>query len=202
MKRFLFLYPIREYIDREATCASNRPHLLKRLNKIIDSRYRQSGYQINWLLFGTEGRPSIPDMSLIDPNISIYEADRIVSAGLSREKHRKYVYPSCKRILARLSPVSELVIGGFHQGDCVNRVARIAHRTGLAVAVDEDTTDQFFKTARLQRVPPITRTRKEYASSFLTLLESMRKLFSDEMVTRAIQEHRIERSQKPWLVQI
>jgi len=202
MRKFLFLYPTREYIDREIAGTPDDLSVLKRLNAIIDARYRQTGYQVFWLLFGTESEPSTPDASLVDSRINIHETDRIITAGLSREKHRKYIYPSCKRILAQLNPISKLVIGGFHQSDCVDKIARAAHRDGLDVIVDEDTTDQFFRTTRLQYAPPIMRTREEYASGFLTLLESMSSLFSSEMVDRAIQEHRAERNLKPWLVQI
>jgi len=202
VKRFLFLYPIREYIDREITDAPDDLFALERFNEIIDARYRQCGYQINWLLFSVESRPNIPDLSLIDPRIRIHAKDRIISAGLSRERHRKYIYPSCKKILVQLNPASELVLGGFHQTDCVDKIARAAHHNGLVVIVDEDTTDQFFKTARLQRIPPVMRTREEYAIDFRALLESMDNVFSHEMTARAIQEHYAERGQKPWLVQI
>src|SRR3989338_10455034 len=131
MRRFLFLYPIREYVDREVTDAHDDLSALERLNEIIDARYRQFGYQINWLLFSVGGRPNIPDLSLLDPRIKIHETDRIISAGLSRERHRKYIYPSCKKILVQLNPASELVVGGFHQTDCVDKIARAAHSNGF-----------------------------------------------------------------------
>lgn len=202
MKKFLFLYPIREYFNREVTDTPEDLLALKRLSEIIDGRYRRLGYQVNWLMFGTENDPHIPDMSLVDLRINIHKTDRIISAGLSREKHRKYIYPSCKKILAQLNPVEELVIGGFHQSDCVDRIAHTANRNGLVVVVDEDTTDQFFKTARLQYMPPVLRTREEYALGFIALLEGIGSMFSREMVAWAIKEHRAERNQKPWLVQI
>lgn len=202
MKKFLFLYPIREYTDREIGNAAADAPVIRRFNEIIDVRYRRSGYQMNWLLFSAENDASLPDVSLLDPRILMRESDRIIPAGVSREQHRKFIYPSCGHILSHIKPVSELVIGGFHQIDCVDKIARAAHRDGIAVMVDEDTTDQFFKTTRRQGLPPVVRTREEYARGFLALLNSLVGGFSPEEVDRAIHEHRAERRDRPWLAQI
>jgi len=51
MKKFLFLYPIREYIDRALGPLPNTDRVIKRLNRIIDIRYRQQGFHIYWLMF-------------------------------------------------------------------------------------------------------------------------------------------------------
>jgi hypothetical protein len=202
MKRFLFLYPIREYMEREIRGVPGAVSALERLNAIIDRRYRRRGYQVHWLLFSQETKPDVPDLSLLDPRIAIHETDKIISAGVSRAEHRKFIYPSCKRILTKLGPVSELVLGGFHQTDCVDKVARAAHRGRVAVTVDEDTTNQFFETTRLQELPPVTRSRKKYASNFRAILQSMESMFSRKIMLRAIKEHRAERKCRPWLVQI
>ena len=202
MKRFLFLYPIYEYVDREITNTPDDLLIIERLNEIIDVRYRQLGYQINWLLFSIENNPNIIDLSIIDHRIGIYKTDRIIPAGLSRKRHREYNYPSSRRILAQIDYASELVIGGFHQTDCVEKIASTAYNNGTIVTVDEDTTDQFFKMAGLQQLPPVTRTREEYASSFRALLENMGDVFSQKMIDRIVQDHRVERMKKPWLAQI
>ncbi len=202
MKKFLFLYPTRTYLDQEILNISKKLSAVKRLNEIIDARYRSSGYQIYWLLCCAKNTPMIPDVSLIDHRINIYGTDIIISSGI-REKDIGYIYPSCEGILAQLNPVSELVLGGFHQIDCVDRVARAAHHNGLVVTVDEDTTDQLFTTINIKRkLPPIRRTWKEYGHDFLSLLEGMRNKFSHEEVNFGIQKHRAERKSKPWLVQI
>ncbi len=202
MKQFLFLYPISEYFNREIADTAADLHIIQRLNEIIDTRYRQSGYRVNWLLFSAVHNASIPNLSLLDRRILMRESDKIFPAGVSREQHRHCIYPPCGNILSQLKPVSELVIGGFHQIDCVDKIARAAHHDGVTVTVDEDTTDQFFKTTRLQCLPPIVRTREEYARGFRALLIGLANKFSCEEVNQAIREHRKERKNRPWLVQI
>ncbi len=202
MKKFLFLYPIRKYIDRALGPPPNADKVIERLNRIIDIRYRQQGFHIYWLMFSTDGDREMPDLSIVDSRIRIVSQDQIIVCGISRERHRKYIFPSCKLILSKLQPLAELVIGGFHQAQCVNSVARAAYRRGTRVIVDEDTTDQFFKMATISDLPPVIRSRDEYASKFLAILEGMTSFSSQAMVNCAIREHRTERKRKPWLVQI
>ncbi|MEK7598213.1 MAG: hypothetical protein AAB487_00575 [Patescibacteria group bacterium] len=201
MRSFLFLYPIRAYIDQELP-AFNRQLILERLNAIINARYRQNGYQIYWLLFGAEHNPEEPDFALLEPRIKIHDADRVISAGLSLKRHRRRIYPSPKKILSRLDLASELVVGGFHQDDCVKRIARQAYNNGLKVFVDEDTTDQYFITLILWEFPPVVRTREQYATRLLWNLRSNRGTQPYWLAEVAIKNQRADRRKQPWLVQI
>ncbi|HLB32570.1 MAG TPA: hypothetical protein VJL27_03395 [Patescibacteria group bacterium] len=125
MKVFLFLYPILHYIKEETHGHPLKLKALKRLNAIIDTRYRQKGYRIFWLLFSVVRKPATPDLLLLDARIRIGKTDRVLSAGVSFERHcRRLVYPSPKSIIAQIQPVDQLVVGGFHQTDCVDKLAR------------------------------------------------------------------------------
>lgn len=203
MKKFLFLYPIREYIEREAKYLLDEDIAIQRLNEIIDARYRRAGYQVYWLMFSREKKREIPDFSLEDPRIHIDACDRVITAGISFLLHKKFIYPSCRYILSQLGPATRLVIGGFHRADCVDRIARAAQRKKIPVIVDEDTTDQFFKTANImKKLPPVTRTRSEYAADFIKFLKQMKRVFGPNMTREAIALHRAERKKRPWLVSI
>ena len=203
---FLFLYPISRYIEEETHGHILILKALKRLNDIIDTRYRKERYRIFWLLFSEERKPSTPDLSLLDTRIHISNTDKILSAGVSFERHcRRLVYPSLKSIIARIQPVDELVIGGFHQTDCVDKLAHAVHRQGISVRVDEDTTNQLFTTTMLDELPPIESTQKEYASRLTASLA--RIAASNEgcdllSLDQSLRRHRATRKRRPWLTQI
>lgn len=201
MKSFLFLYPIRAYIEQELP-PHNQELIMKKFNEIIDARYRQKNFQIYWLIFGAEDDYEKPDLSLLDSRFKIHEDDQIISCGLSFKQHRRIIYPSPKKILAQLNSINELVIGGFHQADCVKKVASQAHKSGLKVFVDEDTTDQYFTYLSLWSFPPIVRTPQEYASSLRWNLLAMKGKVSPALADRAVKNQRSYRKRQPWLVQI
>lgn len=204
MKAFLFLYPIHEYIKEELHLP-NKHLVMERFNEIIDKRYRQRNYQIYWLLFGLEGDPKKPDMALLDSRIKIHYVDQIISAGSSFERlkrNRLRIYPSAKKILAKIDLTNGITIGGFHQSDCVRRVAKAAYRMGVSVFVDEDTTEQYFLSIKCGwGFPPSVRTREEYSASFLWNLLRFRET-SRHLADAAIKNQRVERKKSPWLVQI
>lgn len=54
MKEFLFLYPISEYLDACIGRITRRESgwlLCKRFNDLVEARYRQRDFGVNWLMF-------------------------------------------------------------------------------------------------------------------------------------------------------
>jgi hypothetical protein len=152
------------------------------LNKIIDARYRSRGRTVNWLLFGKEEEPWDPALAGVSPWIRIEQDDRVLSAGVSFKTHcreRRYAKPW--PILKGLPALDTLVIGGFHQDDCVAKFAKAAYHAGIPVSVDEDTTQWFFRTTcRYGKIPLRRRKPWPRAENFdnpatLELIRSYRK---------------------------
>ncbi|TSC72722.1 MAG: hypothetical protein G01um101438_439 [Parcubacteria group bacterium Gr01-1014_38] len=200
MKVFLFLYPIREYI-REGQVGRWHQDLRKkgydpgRLNELIDARYREKDYQVVWVLFGEPHAPDQPNMRNLSPLVTIYLGeDAAISCGVTFEEHvREKRYPDPASILTQLPvPIDHLVLGGFHQWDCIDTLAEYAHKQGLDVFVDEDCTECFFSRTMMFGAIPLHRTRKEQAA------EVTRGLTGSDFIERI----RKRRKSRPWLVQI
>ncbi len=55
--------------------------------------------------------------------------------------------------------ITNLVLGGFHQWDCVDSLAEYAYAKKIPVVVDEDTTEVFFdRTIKYGPIPLIRKT--------------------------------------------
>lgn len=145
MKEFAFLYPIPEYIDFEISNHEWHEQGFKNryghaLNQCIDLRYRQNGFEINYVIF---------DKHPISDVINIQASDKIIEAGIDYKTHTTkrvdgtYLYPDPDYILDQLPKLKTLTISGFHLWDCVERLAERAHERGLNVLVDEDLTELF-----------------------------------------------------------
>lgn len=197
MKAFLFLYPVTQYFDEDGPGVHDKA--IERLNEIVDARYRQKGYHVYWLCFGTEASPAEPDLSMLDDRVRVEQDDRVVSCGVSFRTHQTPLYPSCQHILGQLAQVEHLVLGGFHQADCVDKLARAAHEAHILVEVDEDTTNIMLCFAEFDALPPVTRTRAEYAAYFRDFLN---RLVVPVCGEQAVEADRIERSSRPWLTPI
>lgn len=87
MKAFLFLYPIKPYfkvcIETHRRAFQENDYSPARISDIINSRYRQRGYAINWLMFGADKDPKEPDLSMVSDYIRIHKKDAILAAGVS-----------------------------------------------------------------------------------------------------------------------
>ncbi len=150
-KIFLYLYPIKEF---------NRPFLFsddfyieeKRekpfdvLNECIQKRYRDQGYQVIYVLYPDKkifGIKPGPQDQIIYTDISFQEAMGFNKDG-SRKNDDEIRYPNEQFLIDQLGAVDKLVIGGFHFGDCVKRVAECCLQNGIDTLVDLDLTDLFF----------------------------------------------------------
>jgi hypothetical protein len=164
MNEYLFLYPIAEYVD---ACTVHRSAGyekgsggFKRINQIIEARYRNKGYDVNWLLFSLKADNKLPDLGLTSPYFEIRTADRILNAEISFEDFVKNgVYPKPDLVLGKIPRHEKLVLGGFHQTDCVNRIAKASYERGVSTFVDEDTTEWFFIKTSLGETVPIAREK-------------------------------------------
>ena len=210
MKTYLFLYPFEAYIqvgmDNIAECkVPIKPAvILKRFNKIIDVRYRRQGYKIVWLTFGCQNDKNKPNTQLFDKQIVVKPNEPVISNGVVLQpelKRATWVYPDSLHVLKQLGPMENLVMGGFHLEDCVDKIAQAAYGQGIPTYIDEDTTDWFFKYVVLARsLPPSTRTPGEYMADLINTLRNFDD--SPAMVKAMVQEHKHDRQQRPWLAQV
>ncbi len=196
MKIYLFLYPIREYFEEGIIGIAMRHfaeegHSVKRLSDIISARYRARGYHVWWLLFsGSNKVPVMPDLRRLASHVTVDERDAFFSCGVTFADHVTHQkYPEPAFILDQLpKKIKHLVLGGFHQWDCVDKLACAAHQRGIAVMVDEDTTDHFFyRTSQLGEIP-LNRPLDEHVAEFLR--ETRKELITDFVIE--------SRQNKPW----
>ena len=187
-KQYIFLYPFREYFESMLNFCKTfykEGHSVDKLNDIITSRYRSKGYGINWVLFSDENDHEKPDTKGLSGFVAIEKEDRILNAGVSFGKHvSEELYADNDFILNQLPVHKELVIGGFHQGDCVDKLAARSYSKGIKTFVDEDTTEMFFWRETFRGIPLI---REKWRLGDLV----SKDLYAD------IKESRQE---KPWLV--
>ncbi len=149
MRIFLFLYPYRYFFQHELQLSRRMgkpPYFtLSPLNHLIDCRYRQLGYTVYWVLAGKPESLMAPDLSQLEPLVKTGPTDVFISSGVPYGVEDKWRYGRTRDVLAQLpSRITDLKVGGFHQWDCVNRIARAAYVRGLPVLVDEHLTDHFF----------------------------------------------------------
>lgn len=195
MKVFLFLYPIEQYF----TSTSNA-HVLRRirqrglsvsyLNDIIHERYRKEKYQVVWMLFGNLTDIRIPDRSSLSHYIHTQDGDIFVSSGVAYEGTAGH-QPNPEFVLSQLpSKITHLVLGGFHQWDCVDKMGRFAYELRIPVIVDEDTTDHFLLAmSRFGKIPLL---RPLHAAVDNVMKKN--GLATREMIVQ-------QRSEKPWFAQ-
>jgi hypothetical protein len=183
MKGFLFLYPDKEHINWAVEQNSwwmnprEKGEYIGKcefLNKVIDRRYRQRGYLVNWVLFCKGDDRGLPNRSSISELIDIFDSDKIISAGISRNEHMLgKTYPSEEFVLAQIRDIEHLRtlrIGGFLSSDCCGRVAKYAYEKGIGdTLIDEDLTEQFFLSIRhgLVGIKPKLKKRREFISRIL-----------------------------------
>jgi hypothetical protein len=192
MDHYLFLYPQREYVDFEWENHKDRMDgtTPAYLNDLIDARYRQQGFIINWLLFDEDDEPGKPASGSVSPWLQIRQGDRVLAAGVTFRIHQNcHQYATPKPILEGLPGIDRLVIGGFHQNSCVDQFAKAAHKKRIPTHVDEDTTDQYFTTTVLHGRIPLQRPGPWPEAG----------LFRNP---RALADIRNFRSRRPWLTKI
>lgn len=150
-KVFLYLYPIEEYNrvflhSDEFYNQMNRDKPFSILDECIQKRYREHGYQIVYVLYSDKemfGVSLVPGDKKIYTDISFEEASGYNKDGSKKSKD-DIKYPNEQYLIEQLGNVVEIVIGGFHFGDCVKRVAEYCYQSGIDTLVDLEMTDLFF----------------------------------------------------------
>ena len=150
-KVFLYLYPIQEYnrsfeFSEEYLQQTKRENPYKILNECIQKRYREKGYQIVYAIYPDKniyGISPLPTDKIIYTDITFELASGYNQDG-SEKQEKDIKYPSEKYLIEQLGDFDEMVIGGFHFGDCVKRVAEYCYQYGISTLVDLDLTDLFF----------------------------------------------------------
>jgi hypothetical protein len=198
MKVFLFLYPIEECFTHGSIAQALVRFRKRRLdpdyiNEIIRARYREKGYRITWLLFSDPCDVSVPDFSSLSLRMRTTDGDTFLPCGVDADRHYKErLYPDPNAILSQLPKgITSLVLGGFHQWDCVSKIGEAAHKHGMPVVVDEDTTDHFFLSMLARGTIPIVRPLHCAVDDVLqeATSQAMREIICEQ------------RKDKPWFSQ-
>ena len=128
-----------------------KPIYRRKLNECINLRYRNTGFDIVYVLLDGE-----PLSDIIEPHAE----DRAIYVGMDATTHRTkmadvtYPYPNQDYILNQLGLTNHLRIGGFHVWDCVEKLAKRAHERRIDVLVDEDLTDLFVISMKKREFDP------------------------------------------------
>ena len=195
MRVFLFLYPIKDYVEFsiQNNFLLERGLDPKRLSQIIDYRYRKRGYKVVWLLFSQGRWLHKPDRRRFSEIFEVVPEDLVLGCGVSFANHcANRHYPNLSYVFSQLpNPIDELVVGGFHQWDCVDKAAAFAHRKGITVRVDEDTTQFFFSTTASDGPIPLRRRGPDLYKLF--------SRFGDDWMLEFVTE---KRKKRPWFDQI
>ncbi|MDD5054444.1 MAG: hypothetical protein PHG04_03650 [Candidatus Nanoarchaeia archaeon] len=151
MKSFLYLYPIKEYVDYAIMDESfymdagqKKDYLIKcqEINDLIDKYFRQKNYKIIYAhfsnsLMGDEG-------ASLSEIFNFHETDNFLDVKINFSDIKKKVYPLESELLESLMPVEKLVVAGFHCHDCVSRFHQEALRKGIDSFLEKSLTEQYF----------------------------------------------------------
>lgn len=151
-KVFLYLYPIKEYASMFLFHndilydEQNVKRPLPILNKCIQKRYRDKGYQVIFALYPDKeifGIVPKEEDKIIYTDILFSENSAVDENGKTKKDFTPK-YPNEQLLIKQLGDIEELVIGGYHFADCVKRVGEMALAIGINTIVDLDLTDMFF----------------------------------------------------------
>ncbi len=191
---FLYLYPIEEYTK---TFLRNNDQLYEEfgiqrplpiLNKCIQRRYRDNGYQVVFVLYPDKEIFGItPDKHdrILYTDILFSENSAVDENGEKRENFTPK-YPNEQLLINQLGEINQLVIGGYHFSDCVRRVGDQAINNGINTLIDLDMTDLFFYLYKQKDYFDIDRySPKQYQNYIFNKvlnegesIESIKKYFS------------------------
>ena len=173
---------------RESRMRMFKPFYVQLLNDCINQRYREKGYQIVFVtLKGVPIERSIIQVRRSDVTIELEINKKIHQT----RRERRYNYPNQDTILDRLLPVNNLVIGGFHYSDCVQRFARQVYRKGINVLVDEDITDLLISNSTHEGF------REDVLGTAKPWNQGTEEAIRDEQIELLQRANR----RKPWLLQ-
>lgn len=166
-----------------------------RINRAVQERYRDRGYDVHWVLFA-EHQPS--------PLIEILPQDNIISADISFKTHTTkrpdgtYQYADTQQIIRHVRPYQDVVVTGYHVSDCVDRIAAATHAAGHQTLVDEDLTENFLYLSSKPgfRVHYFPSMKPEYLDNED---ENTSEPFSMRELSKKLRAE--EQKKRPWLYQ-
>lgn len=181
----MFMYPTETYFRDDRITVPTREDIAF-LFDIIDARYRQQDYQVHWAAFKEE-QSDAPDMDVVPAYVDIRDEDCVLVADVTTaELNEAEIYGDPDKILDQVVPVDDLVIGGFHLYDCVDRLASRAWERDLDPFVDEETTEGLFYTLAVDGTDAVPLVREDWRLEALGFDE-------EEWYIRE------RRKDKPWL---
>lgn len=150
-KVFLFLYPIEEY--QRMFMHSDKYYAIRDLenpiivlNECIERRYKDNGYEVIVANYPDKEIYGISKSNIdkiINTDVSFKDASGYREDG-SEKTLEEVKYPSEQYLLEQIGDADEIIIGGFHLGDCVNRVAEHFHKNNINTMIDIELTDFLF----------------------------------------------------------
>lgn len=146
-KIFLYLYPIKDYFAYDIphfyddNSKLNKSELyikykaFRQMNELINKRYREKGFEIYYVMF---------------PNREIYGLEKQVDDKIIYVDYPfddfDFHYADLSKLYTKIGNIDYLVVGGFHECDCVRKAAEYAYNTlNIDTLVDCDLTNLFFQ---------------------------------------------------------
>jgi len=160
-KSLIMMYPIKEFVDTHPSYHNinsvglyrweklfsdllnlNRTAFRQRfrmLNRLRINQYRKAGFEVNWVYFGREEDKSVPDERTHSEIFTVFSQDKKISTGLAYVDLRNRIYPDSFELVRKSGNPEKLVVGGFHESDCVARLACVSNSS-----TDIFLTERFF----------------------------------------------------------
>jgi hypothetical protein len=150
-KVFLYLYPIFEYqrifiLSDKYYANNNVEHPLIVLNDCIKQRYKDKGYEVIIANYPDKEIYGISNSNIyrvIETDVAFKDASGYREDG-SEKPIEEVKYPSEQYLLEQVGCVDEIIIGGYHAGDCVKKVAEHFYNSGVNTMIDIELTDFLF----------------------------------------------------------
>lgn len=145
MNWFLYLYPIKEYVEHSISNNSygvKKESYLKKVRTINDyiDEYRKKDYSIAYSVF--------PDSKIHDL-FKIKDSDKIITVNSCfKEMVEDKTHPNLSDVIYSLEGLNDLVFAGFHNGDCVKKMSQKAKEIGFNSSIDRALTEFFFFLAK------------------------------------------------------
>lgn len=187
-KVFIYLYPIKEYTEMFLSSTEKNTKIpLSILDECIDKRYRENGYQVIFALYPDKnifGITRKPEDKIIYTDVLFEEASAIDSNG-QLKKNFKPKLPNDIALLRKIGFVDKLVIGGYHNNSCVERLGETALSLGIDTLIDVDMTDLFFNLHKQKDYFKIEEYKPERYQNYIL---SQKTRYGEDFIKRLLTE--------------
>ncbi len=181
---FLFAYPQDIFFTMPFKWADEK---IVTLGDAIDKRYRAQGWQVGFVTYDNWGIAARLPRSASDLHITdgqeVYDDKK--EGVIKRIFDDQPAWPTPERIIAKLPRVQKLRVGGFHEGSCVEMIAKAAYDSGIDTMVDEALTNLYLAI----------KPEDNFDANSFPGFDRCRT-FRDDLMFKYFQERR---EGKPWL---